>query len=333
MSKRLLIVTGGAGFIGSSLLSAVCDEKDQDVWVVDSLTYASDKTLLPQMKSITLFEKSISEYLQIEEIFSEAKSKYSEINVIHLAAESHVDRSIKSGSLFIETNVLGTQNLLELSSKIGVKRFVHVSTDEVYGDVEEGESTESDQLKPSSAYAASKAASDLLVIAHVRTHGLDAVITRCSNNFGPNQAPEKFIPRVINRLMDNKPIPVYGNGDQVREWIPVSDHVRGILAALHFGKCGEIYNFGSGWRITNLEVISKIAEILDIEPRIEFIRDRLGHDKRYALDSNKSRRELGWLANEMTEVLFEETVKGIARISITPAGKLRYLEMEKFYAY
>jgi len=332
MTRKLLIVTGGAGFIGSSLLQTLQNESNLDIWVIDCLTYASNESQLPKAENIKLFVKSISNYSHMEEIFSRAKADYSEINVIHLAAESHVDRSIKSGALFIETNVLGTQNLLELSSKMGISRFVHVSTDEVYGDVFEGESLESDHLAPSSAYAASKAASDLLVMAHIRTHGLDAVITRCTNNFGPYQAPEKFVPRVVNRLVENQSVPVYGNGSQVREWISVVDHARGIWLALKTGKSGEIYNFGSGWRKTNLEVISIIAEVLNIEPKIEFITDRLGHDKRYALNSTKALTQLGWSIDESTEDKFKETIKRLAQISISPEVKKRYKEMEKFYA-
>ena len=332
MTKKLLIVTGGAGFIGLSLLQTLQRENNSDIWVIDCLTYASNENQIRNTNNLILITKSISNFSHMEEIFSRAKANYSEINVIHLAAESHVDRSIKSGALFIETNSLGTQNLLELSSKMGISRFVHVSTDEVYGDVLEGESLESDNLKPSSAYAASKAASDLLVLAHIRTHGLDAVITRCTNNFGPNQAPEKFIPRVVNRLMENQPIPVYGNGDQVREWISVVDHAQGIWSALISGNSGEIYNFGSGWRKTNLEVISIIAEVLNIEPKIDFIADRLGHDKRYALNSTKSFNQLGWVVDKSTEDKFRETVKQLAQISLSPEGKKRYEEMEKFYA-
>lgn len=332
MTRKLLMVTGGAGFIGSSLLQTIQRENDLDIWVIDCLTYASNENQLPKTSNLKLITKSISNFSHMEKIFSRAKVNYSETNVIHLAAESHVDRSIKSGALFIETNVLGTQNLLELSSKMGISRFVHVSTDEVYGDVLEGESLESDHLRPSSAYAASKAASDLLVLAHIRTHGLDAVITRCTNNFGPNQAPEKFIPRVVNRLMENQPIPVYGNGDQVREWISVADHAQGIWSALISGNSGEIYNFGSGWRKTNLEVISIIAEVLNVEPKIDFIADRLGHDKRYALNSTKSLNQLGWAVDKSTEDKFQETVKRLAQISLSSEGKKRYKEMEKFYA-
>lgn len=332
MSNKLLIVTGGAGFIGSSLLQTIQREKNSDIWVIDCLTYASNESKIPKMNNLKLITKSISNFSHMEEIFYEAKLNYGEIIVIHLAAESHVDRSIKSGAVFIETNVLGTQNLLELSSKMGISRFVHISTDEVYGDVSEGESLESDHLRPSSAYAASKAASDLLVLAHIRTHGLDAVITRCTNNFGPDQAPEKFIPRVVNRLMENQPIPVYGDGDQVREWISVADHALGIWSALKLGNSGEIYNFGSGWRKTNLEVISIIAETLNVQPKIDFIADRLGHDKRYALNSTKSLNQLGWSVDKSTEDKFRETVKQLAQISLSPEGKNRYREMEKFYA-
>lgn len=332
MSRKLIIVTGGAGFIGINFLNFILDKEDCEIWVVDNLTYASHKELIPDSQKIKLIEKSISNSKEVGEVFSNAQKEFSDIYIFHLAAESHVDRSIKSGSLFIETNVLGTQNLLEWSSKIGVNKFVHVSTDEVYGDIPEGESLETDLLKPSSAYAASKAASDLLVIAHERTHGLCSVITRCTNNFGSNQSPEKFIPRVINRMVSGQSVPVYGKGDQVREWIPVMDHARGIWAASCFGESGEIYNLGSGWRQTNLQIISRISDILQIEPKIDFIEDRLGHDKRYALDSSKSNTRLNWQISKSTEKLFEETVLKIASDSLTVAGKKRFQEMEKFYA-
>lgn len=332
MTEDLIIVTGGAGFIGSSLLDFLVHNQNSDIWVIDSLTYASDKGKIPKSRNIKLIKKSISNFDDMKKVFTHAKEEYQKISVIHLAAESHVDRSIKSGALFIETNVLGTQNLLELSSKVGVQRFVHISTDEVYGEVAKGESIESDYLKPSSAYAASKAASDLLVLAQVRTHGLHAVITRCTNNFGPNQAPEKFVPRVINRLINNQPVPVYGNGEQVREWISVSDHVNGIWSAFNAGKSGEIYNFGSGWRKTNLEIVSIIAEVLQVKPRIDFVNDRPGHDTRYAVNSSKSKEDLGWIANDLTEKTFVDTVKELANISLSARGKKRFDEMESFYA-
>lgn len=332
MNKDLLIVTGGAGFIGSSMLKFLVNYDNRDIWVIDSLTYASDESKIPNSKKIKLIKKSISQFSQMEKVFNRAKEEYQNIKVIHLAAESHVDRSIKAGGLFIETNVLGTQNLLEMSSRIGVQRFVHVSTDEVYGEVVNGESIESDCLQPSSAYAASKAASDFLVLAQVRTHGLDAIITRCTNNFGSNQAPEKFVPRVINRLIHNQPVPVYGNGEQVREWISVSDHVNGIWSAFNSGASGEIYNFGSGWRKTNLEIISLISEVLEIDPKIDFVKDRPGHDTRYAVSSTKSKEHLGWMINELTEKAFIDTVKNIAKISLSTKGKKRFHEMESFYA-
>jgi dTDP-glucose 4,6-dehydratase len=215
---------------------------------------------------------------------------------------------------------------------MGVKRFVHVSTDEVYGEVVTGESIESDNLNPSSAYAASKAASDLLVLAQVRTHGLDAVITRCTNNFGANQAPEKFVPRAINRLMHSQPVPVYGNGEQMREWISVADHVKGIWSAFQYGKRGEIYNLGSGWRKTNMELLSFISEVLNVKLVIDFVSDRLGHDTRYAVNSTKSREQLGWSANDLTEESFSSTIKEVAEISLSAKGKKRFGKMELFYA-
>jgi dTDP-glucose 4,6-dehydratase len=332
MTQELLIVTGGAGFIGSSLLEFLVRNENFDIWVVDSLTYASDKSRIPNSARVKLIKKSISDFPHMEKVFSRAKNNYELVSVIHLAAESHVDRSIKSSALFIETNVVGTQNLLELSTRFGIKRFLHVSTDEVYGEVLIGESIESDNLKPSSAYAASKAASDLLVLAQARTHGLDAVITRCTNNFGRHQAPEKFVPRVVNRLMNNQAIPVYGDGEQVREWISVEDHVNGIWAALNSGVSGEIYNLGSGWRRTNLEIISTIARVLGVSPEISFISDRPGHDRRYAINSTKSQEDLDWIIADQTEQSFVGTVKEIANVALTVEGRNRFNRMELFYA-
>ena len=211
--------------------------------------------------------------------------------IVHFAAESHVDRSISGPSEFVRTNVIGTQVLLSAAVANDAKLFLHVSTDEVYGSVEKGSSVEADPLLPNSPYSASKAASDLLVRSYVQTYGLDARITRCCNNFGPNQYPEKFIPLAIKQLNDGKKIPIYGDGKNVREWIQVEEHCNAIQSVIEFGSAGEIYNIGSGIQMTNLEIAEILAVNfkLSLDAAIEFIPDRPGHDIRYSLNSSKIR--------------------------------------------
>ena len=215
--------------------------------------------------------------------------------VVNFAAESHVDRSIESGRTFASSNFLGTQVLLELALKLGVDKFLQVSTDEVYGSVDEGTSNENDVLLPNSPYAATKAAADLLVRSYVETYSMDIRVTRCVNNYGPNQHPEKFLPMAITNIIEGKKIPVYGQGINIREWISVRDHCLAIESVLKQGKAGEIYNVGTGERASNLSLAKKILEIMQVsESNIEFIQDRKGHDLRYAVNSEKIRHELGF---------------------------------------
>jgi dTDP-glucose 4,6-dehydratase len=215
--------------------------------------------------------------------------------VVNFAAESHVDRSIKSANEFVSTNVLGTQSLLDACRNIGIDNYVQVSTDEVYGSIESGSWTESEPLLPNSAYAASKASADLLVRAANKTHGLNARITRCSNNYGPNQFPEKVIPLFVTNLIEGKKVPVYGNGLNVRDWLHVDDHCRAIHLVLMSGKPGEIYNIGGGRELTNMELTNVILQLLNKEQDdVQFIADRIGHDQRYSVDYSKIHQDLGY---------------------------------------
>jgi dTDP-glucose 4,6-dehydratase len=228
--------------------------------------------------------------------------------VVHFAAESHVDRSIKDGSVFVTTNVLGTNTLLNCALQSGVNKFIHVSTDEVYGSIDDGSFTEEDPLEPSSPYSASKAGSDLLAMSYYITYGLPVTITRCTNNFGPYQYPEKLIPLFITNLMEGKKVPVYGTGLNVRDWIFVDDHCSGIDFVFNHGRSGDIYNIGGGSELTNLEITHRILEMLgQDESSIEFVEDRKGHDLRYSLDCTKL-KDMGWRPEYDFDTALEFTV-------------------------
>jgi len=298
----VVLVTGGAGFIGSNFVRYYLREHPEDRIVnLDLLTYAGNLENLSDLENdgrYRFFRGDVADAIAVEEAFATAESAYGAPvdAVIHFAAESHVDRSIEDASAFLRTNVIGTQVLLEVSRRRGVRRFVHVSTDEVYGSLgPDGRFTEETPLAPNSPYAASKAASDLMVRAAWKTHGLPAVITRCSNNYGPYQFPEKLIPLMIANAIEGKPLPVYGDGRNVRDWIHVEDHCRGVDMALRRGQPGEVYNFGGGAEYPNIEVVRTILRILGRpESMIRFVADRPGHDRRYAMDWSKAERELGW---------------------------------------
>lgn len=291
------IVTGGAGFIGSCFVrSAIQEGWADEVCVVDSLTYAGNLDNLAPVQAHPGFyflRVDIREPAAIEEqLPTDADALF------HFAAESHVDRSIEDASAFIQTNVLGTQVLLDWSVRHELPRFVHVSTDEVYGSLEldsEERFTETSPLQPTSPYAASKTASDHLVLAMHRTHGLDAVVTRCSNNYGPYQFPEKFIPLFITNAMEGKKLPLYGDGLNVRDWIHVEDHCRGIFAAYAKGRPGGVYNLGGECERANRDIARAIVDAVGADPSlIEFVKDRKAHDRRYAIDPTRSRDELGF---------------------------------------
>ena len=291
-----IIVTGGAGFIGSHLVRHLLRTyPDYQIVNVDRLTYAGNLDNLEDVwdhPGHRFVRADVGDAAAMEPLVAEGVDA-----IVHLAAESHVDRSIAQPDVFVSTNVLGTQTLLELAKKYGVRKFVQVSTDEVYGTLgpEDAPFTENSPLAPNSPYSASKAGADLLVRAYYETYGVPVNITRCSNNYGPHQFPEKLIPLMIARAEAGEPLPVYGDGLHVRDWLHVEDHCRGIDLVLHRGCPGEVYNIGGGGERTNLEVVRTIlAELGKPETLIRHVKDRPGHDRRYAIDASKIRRELGW---------------------------------------
>ena len=289
------LVTGGCGFIGSQYVKMLLNNQlgpVTSVKVLDKLTYAGNINNLSPILNDSRFKLIQGDICDVELVNSCIST--GDI-IVHFAAESHVDRSILRPEDFIQTNITGTQVLLSAAVELKAKLFLHVSTDEVYGSIIDGHSLESDPLLPNSPYAASKAASDLLVRSYVKTYGLDARITRCCNNYGPNQFPEKFIPLSIKNLTSGKKILIYGDGLNIREWIHVSDHCFGIQRVINFGTKGEIYNIGSGVTYSNLELAKTILNIANLpENHLEFIDDRLGHDFRYSIDSSKICKEVGF---------------------------------------
>jgi dTDP-glucose 4,6-dehydratase len=291
-----ILVTGGAGFIGTNFIRLVLGETSHSVINFDLLTYAGRRGNLAEFEGNGRYRFVKGDIADADAVQTALKGTGVDA-VVNFAAESHVDRSIHSALEFIRTNVMGTQVLLDSARGAGIGRFLHVSTDEVYGDLQPDEPafTEQSPLKPSSPYAASKTSADLLVLAAWRTHKYPAVITRCSNNYGPYQFPEKFIPLSIHRATHGEKIPVYGRGTNVRDWIHVEDHCRGVLAALERGKPGEVYNFGGNAERRNIDVVGSVLSMLGRgEELISFVTDRPGHDLRYAMNFEKSRRELAW---------------------------------------
>ncbi len=282
-----VLVTGGCGFIGANFIRHLLSEGNLSIINLDKITYAGNPANLMDLENdprYTFIKGDICDKRVVERVFRENSIDM----VIHFAAESHVDRSIVDSTPFVTTNVLGTQVLLDAALHQGVSRFIHISTDEVYGSTVSGSFKESDNLQPSSPYSASKAASDLLVKAYHTTHGLPVLITRCTNNFGPYQFPEKLIPLFITNLIEERKVPVYGTGKNVRDWIYVLDHCRAIEYLMKHGKPGEIYNIGGGNEKTNLEITQLILELLGkAESMIEYVKDRPGHDFRYSLDCSK----------------------------------------------
>ncbi len=309
-----MLITGGAGFIGSNFLHYMINEYQQDYFVcIDALTYAGNYNNIKSLenKSNYKFVKGdITDRELIDKLFEEEKFDV----VINFAAESHVDNSIKNPSIFLTTNILGTQTLLDACRKYGVKRYHQVSTDEVYGDLPLDRKdllfTEETPIHASSPYSASKASADLLVLAYSRTFKLPVTISRCSNNYGPYQFPEKLIPVVISKALNDEPIPVYGKGENVRDWIHVHDHNVGVEKIIREGKEGEVYNLGGHSERTNLEVVKTILKLLGKpESLITYVTDRPGHDLRYAIDSSKIEKELGWTRTYNFEDGIKETVE------------------------
>ena len=323
-----ILITGGAGFIGSALIRHLLNNTDHHVLNLDKLTYAGN---LESLASVA--ENPRYRFLQADiadsEAVSQALAEFQPDAIMHLAAESHVDRSIDGPAEFIQTNIVGTYALLEATRAYWMKlddtrkaafRFHHISTDEVYGDLHGVDDlfTETTPYAPSSPYSASKAASDHLVRAWQRTYGLPVLLTNCSNNYGPYHFPEKLIPLVILNALDGKPLPVYGNGQQVRDWLYVEDHARALLTVVSTGKVGETYNIGGHNEQTNLHVVESICALLDeLSPRqqgfyreqISFVSDRPGHDLRYAIDASKIERELGWKPTETFASGLRKTVQ------------------------
>jgi dTDP-glucose 4,6-dehydratase len=307
-----LLVTGGAGFIGSNFIGFVIDRHPD--WLIinlDKLTYAGNLDNLSNVATSPNYRfvlGDIADPQLIEELFVSTGIEA----VVNFAAETHVDRSIIDASPFIRTNVQGTQVLLDTARRHKVVKFIQVSTDEVYGSLGPGDSpfTEDSPLQPNSPYAASKAAADLLCRAYHRTYGLPVIITRCSNNFGPYQFPEKLIPLAITNILEGKSIPIYGDGQNVRDWLYVVDHCRALEMVLLSGKPGEVYNIGGGCELTNLEVVRLVLKKLaKTEDMISFVRDRPGHDRRYAIDSSKIQRELGWRKSFAFEEALYRTIE------------------------
>lgn len=309
MSKTIL-VTGGAGFIGSNFIHLLIEETDYSVVNVDCLTYSGNLDNLRTIEHNPRYTFSKTSINNREEI-SRLLDKHSVEAIIHFAAESHVDRSIESASPFFETNVMGTLSLLEAARSHGIKRFVHISTDEVYGTLgKEGYFTEETPLAPNSPYSSSKASSDLIVRSFVHTHNFPALITRCSNNYGPYQFPEKLIPRMIDLALQNKKLPVYGNGLNVRDWIYVKDHNYAVLNVFENGIDGLVYNIGGKSERTNIDVVTTILSILGKDTSlIEFVEDRKGHDFRYAIDTSFIEQALQWSPTVSFEVGLQNTVE------------------------
>ena len=324
-----ILVTGGAGFIGSAVIRHIIKNTEHHVLNIDKLTYAGNLESLISISDNPRYqfsETDICDHASVEQLFSDFQPDI----VMHLAAESHVDRSIDGPAAFITTNIVGTYTLLEVARKYwqnldeGKKskfKFHHISTDEVYGDLEGTTDlfTENTAYLPSSPYSASKASSDHLVRAWHRTYGFPVVVTNCSNNYGPYHFPEKLIPLVILNALDGKPLPVYGNGQQIRDWLFVEDHARALYRVATEGVVGETYNIGGHNEKQNIEVIKTICQILDeLEPQLNgqsyeklmtFVKDRPGHDLRYAIDASKIERELGWKPQESFETGIRKTVQ------------------------
>lgn len=330
-----ILVTGGAGFIGSNFIHYYLSQhSDAQIINFDKLTYAGNLQNLADIESqpnYRFVRRDICDAEAVERILGDGFDA-----IVHFAAESHVDRSIAGAREFIRTNVEGTWVLLEAARKQKIGRFLHVSTDEVYGSMGPKEvATEKSHLAPNSPYAASKAASDLMVRSYVQTHKFPAVITRCTNNYGPYQFPEKLIPLMISNALAGKKLPVYGDGLNERDWIFVEDHCRALDAVLQKGRVGEVYNIGSGRPVPNIGIVRKILEILSApEGLIEFVQDRPGHDRRYALDDSKIRGELGWAPRVDFELGLRHTVDWYCSHSdwVRQATSGEYQEYyEKFY--
>lgn len=307
MSK--ILVTGGCGFIGSNFIRYALKNSDYEIVNLDKLTYAGNLKNLVDVQNDPRYKFYKGDICNFELVsFIIEKEKVD--SIINFAAESHVDRSILSSQEFIRTNVTGTNVLLEVTRLYQLKKFLQISTDEVYGSLgPEGKFTEETPLSPNSPYSASKASADLLVKAFHHTYGVPALITRCSNNYGPYQFPEKLIPLMIINTLSNKPLPVYGDGMNVRDWIYVEDHCEAILKVFEKGRIGEVYNIGAENEKPNIEIVKLILkELRKDESLITYVKDRPGHDRRYAIDATKIKTELGWKPSHTFETAIKETI-------------------------
>lgn len=292
-----VLVTGGAGFIGSefvrlSLRGELPNSANVEITVLDNLTYSSNLANLEPIADNPRYhfvKGDTCDATLVDEVVAEHDA------IVHFAAETHVDRSIMAPAQFVRTNVLGTQVLLDAALRYGIQRFVHVSTDEVYGSIDEGSWTEESPIAPNVPYAATKAASDLLSLSYYRTFGLNVSVTRCTNNYGWYQFPEKVIPLFVTNLLEGRRVPLYGDGGNRRDWLHVSDHCRALQFVLHGGRAGEIYHIGGGAELTNIELTARLLQACGVGPEmVEHVTDRQGHDRRYSLDISKIRRELGY---------------------------------------
>ena len=307
-----IFVTGGAGFIGSNFARMAIDNtlpglEDSDITVFDALTYSGTLTNLQDINDSDRFTFVHGDIRNAEDV---AAALPGHDAIVHFAAESHVDRSVTDARVFVETNVLGTQILLDQALALKIPRFVHVSTDEVYGSIEEGSWDEAQPLLPNSPYSASKASSDLLVRSYHVTHGLNTSITRCSNNYGTHHFPEKLIPLFVTNLLDGHKVPLYGDGQNIRDWLHVDDHCRGIALVLTQGRAGEIYNIGGGTELSNAELTKALLEATSRDDSfIQPVADRLGHDRRYSVDIQKISSELGYAP----KVPFEEGLADVVQ--------------------
>ncbi len=326
-----LLVTGGCGFIGSNFIRhLLLTDATLSIINFDALTYAGNLANLTDVEKHPHYRFVKGDITDRDAVRSVMKLGVTD--VIHFAAESHVDRSIQDSGPFMRTNVIGTQILLDAAREFSVAKYVQVSTDEVYGSLgPTGLFTEQTPLDPSSPYSASKAASDMLVKAYQHTFGMNAVITRCSNNYGPYQFPEKLIPLFITNLLNDQPVPVYGDGQQIRDWIHVLDHARGVEAAWRLGRSGEVYNFGGRCEKANLDLTHLLIDLLG-KPRtlIRYVADRLGHDRRYAIDCTKAERELGWTPKISFETGLQQTINWYKTNSDWIAG-IKNKEYLKYY--
>ena len=301
-----LFITGAAGFIGSNYVRHVLSTTDDEVTVFDALTYAGNLSSLDDVANDPRF-RFVQGDICDRAVVAAAMDGHDA--VVHFAAESHVDRSIVDPDTFVRTNCLGTNVMCDVARNVGVDRFLHISTDEVYGSIEDGSFVETDRLGPRSPYSSSKAGSDLIALSYEETYGLPVIVTRSSNNFGPYQFPEKVIPLFVTNLLDGKKVPLYGDGLNIRDWIYVMDNCAGVDVVLRKGVVGEIYNIGGGNETTNRELTEKVLSLLGVgDEMVEYVQDRLGHDRRYSIDCSKA-NALGWVPSRSLDEALAETVE------------------------